>query len=119
MITAHNLQGGGFAGPIWLLNPKYRSIEDRIAFPRFLRCPVRLISRSLSPLPRRSRSLSASSGPRHARRGGGLLLHAREPASIWLCLQKFPRLFEDFRAASGSIPRHTQHNPIQPPRADV
>ena len=39
MITAHNLQGGGFAGPIWLLNPKYRSIEGQDCIPSIFALP--------------------------------------------------------------------------------
>src|SRR3990170_6092619 len=27
LITARNLVSGGFSGPVWLVNPKYRSIE--------------------------------------------------------------------------------------------
>jgi acetyltransferase len=33
LITAQNLVKGGFAGPIWFVNPKYRTIEGRDCYP--------------------------------------------------------------------------------------
>src|SRR6516225_12128411 len=33
LITLRNLRAGGFAGPIWLVNPKYRSIEGQQCYP--------------------------------------------------------------------------------------
>src|SRR6516225_6616738 len=32
LITLRNLRAGGFAGPIWLVNPKYRAIEGQDCF---------------------------------------------------------------------------------------
>jgi acetyltransferase len=33
LITSRNLRAGGFSGPIWLVNPKYRSIEGQPCYP--------------------------------------------------------------------------------------
>jgi acetyltransferase len=33
LITARNLRAGGFAGPIWLVNRKYESIEGQDCYP--------------------------------------------------------------------------------------
>ena len=33
LITSRNLRAGGFSGPIWLVNPKYRSIEGQQCYP--------------------------------------------------------------------------------------
>jgi acetyltransferase len=33
LITGRNLRAGGFSGPIWLVNPKYRSIEGQHCYP--------------------------------------------------------------------------------------
>jgi acetyltransferase len=39
LITARNLRAGGFAGPIWLVNPKYRSIEGQDCYPSISALP--------------------------------------------------------------------------------
>jgi acetyltransferase len=39
-ITAQNLVGGGFAGPIWFVNPKYQAIEGRSCFPSVASLPA-------------------------------------------------------------------------------
>ena len=39
LITARNLLQGGFAGPVWLVNPKYRSIEGRECYPSVAALP--------------------------------------------------------------------------------
>jgi acetyltransferase len=33
LITSRNLRAGAFSGPIWLVNPKYRSIEGQHCYP--------------------------------------------------------------------------------------
>ncbi|HSR82471.1 MAG TPA: acetate--CoA ligase family protein, partial [Hyphomicrobiaceae bacterium] len=33
LITSRNLRAGGFSGPVWLVNPKYRSIEGQDCYP--------------------------------------------------------------------------------------
>ena len=39
-ITARNLRAGGFAGPIWLVNPKYGSIEGEDCYPSISALPA-------------------------------------------------------------------------------
>ena len=39
LITARNLRAGGFAGPVWLVNPKYRSIEGQDCYPSISALP--------------------------------------------------------------------------------
>jgi acetyltransferase len=40
LITARNLITGGFAGPVWLVNPKYRSIEGQQCYPSIAALPA-------------------------------------------------------------------------------
>ena len=40
LITAHNLLHGGFAGPVWLVNPKHREIEGRPCYPTLAALPA-------------------------------------------------------------------------------
>ena len=40
LITARNLRAGGFAGPIWLVNPKYRSIDGQECYPSIAALPA-------------------------------------------------------------------------------
>ena len=40
LITARNLRAGGFAGPLWLVNPKYRSIEGQECYPSISALPA-------------------------------------------------------------------------------
>jgi acetyltransferase len=40
LITSRNLRSGGFAGPIWLVNPKYRSIEGQDCYPSISALPA-------------------------------------------------------------------------------
>jgi acetyltransferase len=40
LITSRNLRAGGFAGPIWLVNPKYRSIEGQDCYPSISALPA-------------------------------------------------------------------------------
>jgi acetyltransferase len=40
LITARNLRAGGFAGPVWLVNPKYRSIEGQDCYPSIFALPA-------------------------------------------------------------------------------
>jgi acetyltransferase len=40
LITARNLLAGGFAGPIWLVNPKYGSIEGHDCCPSVAALPA-------------------------------------------------------------------------------
>src|SRR5437763_15979592 len=40
LITARNLRAGGFAGPVWLVNPKYRSIEGQQCYPSIAALPA-------------------------------------------------------------------------------
>jgi acetyltransferase len=40
LITARNLLAGGFAGPIWLVNPKHSSIEGRACYPSVAALPA-------------------------------------------------------------------------------
>lgn len=40
LITARNLRAGGFAGPVWLVNPKYRSIEGQDCYPSISALPA-------------------------------------------------------------------------------
>ena len=40
LITARNLRAGGFAGPVWLVNPKYRSIEGQDCYPSVSALPA-------------------------------------------------------------------------------
>lgn len=39
-ITASNLRTGGFAGPVWLINPKYTSIEGQDCYPSVSALPA-------------------------------------------------------------------------------
>ena len=39
LITARNLLRGGFAGPVWLVNPKYRDIEGHPCHPSIAALP--------------------------------------------------------------------------------
>jgi acetyltransferase len=39
LITAQNLAKGDFAGPIWLVNPKYQTIEGRNCYPSISHLP--------------------------------------------------------------------------------
>src|SRR5262245_53649860 len=39
LITARNLLRGGFAGPVWLVNPKYRDIEGHPCHPSIADLP--------------------------------------------------------------------------------
>jgi acetyltransferase len=39
LISTRNLRAGGFAGPIWLVNPKYSSIEGHVCFPTISALP--------------------------------------------------------------------------------
>jgi acetyltransferase len=40
LITARNLVSGGFAGPVWLVNPKYREIENHACFASIAALPA-------------------------------------------------------------------------------
>ena len=40
LITARNLLRGGFAGPVWLVNPKHREVEGRPCYPRLADLPA-------------------------------------------------------------------------------
>src|SRR6266446_2994896 len=40
LITARNLRAGGFAGPVWLVNPKHRSIEGHDCYPSVAALPA-------------------------------------------------------------------------------
>jgi acetyltransferase len=40
LITARNLRAGGFAGPIWLVNPGYASIEGQACYPTISSLPT-------------------------------------------------------------------------------
>jgi acetyltransferase len=40
LITARNLRAGGFSGPIWLVNPKYNSIEGQACYPSIAALPA-------------------------------------------------------------------------------
>ena len=40
LITARNLLAGGFAGPIWLVNPKHSSIEGHDCYPSVAALPA-------------------------------------------------------------------------------
>src|SRR5215210_3869852 len=39
LITARNLLAGGFAGPIWLVNPEHGSSENHACFPSVAALP--------------------------------------------------------------------------------
>jgi len=39
LITSRNLRAGGCSGPIWLVNPKYRSIEGQDCYPSIAALP--------------------------------------------------------------------------------
>ena len=39
LIMARNLRAGGFAGPMWLVNPKHRSIEEQDCYPSISALP--------------------------------------------------------------------------------
>ena len=40
LITARNLRAGGFTGPLWLVNPKYASIEGQQCYPSISALPA-------------------------------------------------------------------------------
>jgi acetyltransferase len=40
LIIGRNLRAGGFSGPIWLVNPKYRSIEGQDCYPSLSALPA-------------------------------------------------------------------------------
>jgi len=40
LITARNLVRGGFGGPVWLVNPKYRQIEGQPCYPAVAALPA-------------------------------------------------------------------------------
>jgi acetyltransferase len=40
LITARNLLGGGFSGPIWLVNPKYSAIDGHACHPSIASLPA-------------------------------------------------------------------------------
>jgi len=40
LITAQNLLGGGFSGPVWLVNPKYDAIEGHVCHPSVASLPA-------------------------------------------------------------------------------
>ncbi|MET0192977.1 MAG: CoA-binding protein [Hyphomicrobiaceae bacterium] len=40
LITARNLLGGGFAGPVWFVNPKYGAIEGHACHPSVASLPA-------------------------------------------------------------------------------
>ena len=48
LITAQNLLGGGFSGPVWLVNPKYDAIEGHACYPSVASLPAAPISPSSS-----------------------------------------------------------------------
>ena len=64
LITARNLRAGGFAGPVWLVNPKYRSIRGRIAIRQSPRCPLHPTSKSSSHRRKLSPNWSSNSEPK-------------------------------------------------------
>ena len=75
LITARNLLRGGFAGPVWLVNPKYRDIEGHPCHPSIAALPARTAARrrgnAASHHPRRHRRARQQGDARRRRDHGG------------------------------------------------
>jgi len=90
LITARNLLRGGFAGPVWLVNPKYRDIEGHPCHPSIAALPgvpqlavvARPLTPSLVPSPWREAACASRRSPRGKPAAGHPAARARKARAL-------------------------------------